>query len=219
MQFTLRLKHVIFILTIFLGHNSQSQSDKVFFSKSGDTVLYSFGGTVTSMHMDTTDWNIMVSSFTKKHERLDTVSNFTIRTNRQGEKPFPKLSKDSISKYNLEYDGLPVGMEDIQTFCKTSHVKMLSTSNDKKKYLYKARLSIQVRYKSKVVGNLQTYIMFKGKNKADIDFDNICYTYVWKKENKDKFFIHFRIKSFGCADYNFNYNDCSSYDKYIVTLY
>jgi hypothetical protein len=211
------MKYKLFLLATLLSFNVQSQTDKIFFSLTGDTVLYKYGGKVSSMYMDTIDWNIIVSSFSKNHQRLNPIDYFTIRTFKQGETPFSKINTDILAKYHLEYDGQPISITEVENICKVNKIKIIGNTSDSLIHTYKARLSVKVIYKNKTIGSLKTYIIFKGCDKKDIDLESICETYVWKKENKEKYFIRFGIKSFWCT--NILFNDCNPEVKYINALY
>lgn len=213
----MRLKHQLFILTILLGFNVHSQTDRIFFSFTGDTVLYRYGGKASSLYMDTIEWNIIVSSWHKNQQRFNTVDYFTIRTFKQSQTPFSSINKEILTNYNLEYDGQPISPTDVEKICKVDKIKIIGDTEDSIIHTYKARLSVSVIYNTKKIGKFKTYIIFKGRNKKDIDLENICETYVWKKKNKEKYFIRFEIKSFWCT--NILFNNCNPEVKHINHLY
>lgn len=207
--------YMLILVLLFLVNKVQSQTNNIFFSTTGDTVLCFRGATATNMRMDTLDWNML--TLAKNLNKLDTISAFKIRTYNQNLKPFSKLNNDTISKYNLAPDGVLVSWKDIETICKTNNVKMVGVTTDKHLKCYMAKLAIKVKYKTKVIGTLHTYILFKGKNNTDIDLENICNTSIWKKETKDKFFVSFRINSLGCN--NITFAECSPYEEHIMMIY
>jgi len=179
----------IFLLNIA---DCNSQIDSIYFSTSGDTVLYSFGAHGQS-NSDTFYHQVIIASFNPK-DTIKVISSFEIPTTMKGN-ALKLVSKDTIKKYNLQYDGVRFTKPDKNIKLKVSanNIVLQSQLDNSSVNIYKADISIYLKCKSKLLRNEKLKYMFKGLNKTDINTSGICDLTFWKKNNKDKYLIYYRL--------------------------
>jgi len=183
--------HVI-ILLFFVVVNGKSQIDTIYFSVSGDTVLYSFGahGQVGS---DTFYHQVIIASFNPK-DTLKIISSFEIPTV-QKTNALKLVSKDTIKKYHLQFDGLRSDKPDKNVKLKVSagNIVFQSAINNSGENIYTADISIYIKCKSKLIRKEKIKYMFRGFDKTDLDTNGICDLTFWKKSGKDKYLFYYHI--------------------------
>jgi hypothetical protein len=182
---------LVFILLLNIA-DCKSQIDTIYFSTSGDTVLYSFSahGHVNS---DTFYHQINIATFNPK-DTVKIISSFEIPTTMKGN-VLKLVPKDTIKKYHLQYDGIKFDKPDKNVNLKLSAKKItfqfqLDNSDEN---VYSADILLSLKCKSKVIRKEEMKYMFKGYSKNDLNMDGICDLNFWKKSNKDKYFFYYRL--------------------------
>ena len=181
---------LIFIF-IIVSLTSTSQTDTVYFSTTGDTVLYSY-----KFFQPDTTFDIFIL---KKHP-IDTVSllsRFTVKPTKTL-RPYTDLSADTLKKYGLTYSAVridPYKSKDFSVKIKCSKAKKIEQCSSGEDYLfiYKADMTVTVKCKGQKV-YFKTYpFMYKKLNGTDqIDKENIVQLLAWKRG--DKYFISCRVR-------------------------
>ena len=182
---------IVFILLLNIA-DCKSQIDTIYFSTSGDTVLYSFGAHGQA-NSDTFYHQITIASFNPK-DTIKIISSFEIPTTKKGN-ALKLVSNDTIKKYHLQYDGVRFDTPDKNIKLKVSADNILFQAplENSSENIYTADISIYLKCKSKLIRKEKLKYMFKGLDKTDIDTTGICDLTFWKKNNKDKYLFYYRL--------------------------
>lgn len=186
-------RSLFLILFLILGYISKSQEDTIYFSKTGDTVLYSptWAGNIYS---DTVRHYLNIASFAEG-DTLKIISSFTITTKRKDNfNDF--IPTDSLKKYNLEFDGYLQDSSDndvILTITPKNIIK-IDTYYQANQFIYTADIEIILKCKSKIIRQETVKHYYIAKREEDIDINDICRFKSWKKRGADKYLISYKIK-------------------------
>ena len=176
-----------------INAKGQQTFDKVYFSSTGDTILYSLSSEV-NVNSDSVIHLVNIASFISS-DTINNLSIFEIKTHKDEPNPYQYLSKDTIIKYGLSYDGplLSFPDENFEISVKMIDVKQTEVTADLKEKIFLANVSIIIRCKSKIMRNEVVKYMFQGTNERDFKIEDIFKIYIWKKDHKEKYFIWYSI--------------------------
>jgi len=188
----------IFIpLFILFSFDTFSQRDTIYFSATGDTVLFAhvFYQQIDSLHGS-------YSVFINRRHPVDTIQNisrFYIITE-PANNPWKGLTNDTIKKYHLNYDGIetyPYANKDFNISVKPTSTKLVdSCVFGADKFIYKANVSVKITCKGQYIYSKTFSYMFKGDSPKDFEPRDIVQIKAWQKKNKRKYFISAQIKEF-----------------------
>lgn len=183
-----------FLLTTTLC--SKAQSDTIYFSKTGDTVLYNAYPGITVK--DSIFWTMYTLRYKGKGDSMEKLGEFDVLTH-LGESPFPHVNPDTIRKYNLEFNGIrqDTNMHEAYFEFTIKDLKLISRKAYGNHKLYSSKATIIVKFKNRIIKKTTLNYMFVGE-KQDIDPKRLCKITYWKKQNAEKYFIRYEIitKSF-----------------------
>ena len=189
----MKLKLILFILTIFISRNCKSQMDTIYFSITGDTLLYS-SGAVGHVKSDTLRHWIRIITFNQKGS-IKHISSFDVVT-LTNQNVFKFIPTDTIKKYNFSFDGIRYDSPDSNIVLNIipKKIKLFSHMANSDLNVYKAKIQITLTCKSKVIRNETIKYMFKGLDKESLNQSEIFDLTYWKKENTSRYFFWYTIK-------------------------
>lgn len=184
---TLRLIVILLLLRL----TSQSQTDTIYFSVTGDTVLHSY-----KFFQPDTTFDIYVL---KKHltDTVKAISSFSLKPY-QTLNPYHSLPGDTIKKYHLTYDGIridPYTHKDFEISFKCSKpVKIEKCVHGKEyEYIFKTTLKVKIKCKGKVFYSKTFDYMYNQHDGIDLpETMDVIQLLAWKRNNK--YFIRCYVK-------------------------
>jgi hypothetical protein len=188
------IKTIFFLQTLVLTLDGFSQTSKIFFSQTGDTICYS---SIFSFEIDSS--HIGHSAFIKgrnKDGELVTISSFTISC-QASNTCLETIPKDTIKKYNLQLDGTDNvwgPKSDFIVSVKPTDVKIVDTSAFGPKFIYQAKVVVLIGCKGQKLYANYFDIMFKGNSPKDFPEKDIVRIKAWRKKNTKKYYIELSVK-------------------------
>jgi hypothetical protein len=169
-------------------------SDVIYFSPTADTVLQTY-----SFHLISGKDTSYMYYILRKHS-IDTVqllSSFTLLA-KQKLNAYENLSMDTIKKYHLTYEGMPVEPytnEDFDISVRHSKPRMIDKCEpySVNKFIYKTKVTIKIKCKQQTVYSKKFNYMFTADSSDEFDTGELTPSVkAWKKENK--YFIRYSIR-------------------------
>ena len=183
-------KAILLVLLFNISLDSVSQPTTIFFSVTGDTICYS--------DLMYSNGDKGLTAYIKRREKGDsvkTISTFQLDCVISG--CIETLSKDTIKKYNLQFDGTSSETRNaLVVSIKPTNTKLVDTSAFGPKYIYQTKVVVFISCKGQKLYSNQFEIMFKGNSPADFHPNDIVTIRAWRKKNTQKFFVDFHIKEF-----------------------
>ncbi len=183
------------ILVTSLSFRSLSQADTIYFSTTGDTVLYS---SVFYHQIDSILGSYTTCVKSLQDKKVKELSTFNIVTE-PANNPWKGLSKDTIRKYNLKYDGkriYPYAQKDFSISVKPTNIELIDTAKFGAKFIYKTRVYILVTCKGQILYSNNFNFLFHGNSPKDFPERDIVRIDAWQKQKTKKYFIDLSIREY-----------------------
>jgi len=189
------VKTIILILFYGQSWDSFSQIRNIYFSTTGDTICYS---NVWGQSVDSSS-RISYTTYIKHREENNnatTISSFQIICE-PSNKCLENISKDTINKYNLHYDGNDAYLgtnKDFLISVKPTNIHVIDTSAFGPKFIYQTTLSVNIECKGQKLYSKTFNIMFKGNSPKDFPEHDFVRINAWCKKNTKRYFIDLNVK-------------------------
>jgi hypothetical protein len=186
------IRLILLILSISLSAEIFPQPLTIFFSVTGDTICYS--------ELLISNGDKGLTAYVKRREKgdsLKTISTFKLDCEVAG--CIETLSKDTIKKYNLQFDGTGAvwgPKNDFVISVKPVNTKLVDTSAFGPKFIYQTKAVVFISCKGQKLYSDQLDIMFKGNSPTDFPEHDIVRIQAWRKKNTKRYFVDLNVKFF-----------------------
>ena len=207
------IKNIIFILIFVINSmRCKSQLDTIFFSVTGDTVLYSL--TAVGHGKSDSVENVFTVVYFNPKDTLKIISKFNIPA-ANVLNPLRHIPIDTIKKYHLAYDGIRHDNPDKNIVLKVfqKRTKQIGKSNSPNENTYSTDILFILKCKSKVIRKETIEHRFTGFDKQDFDSQKFCKIIFWKKAGLDKYFIWYSLTR------DRNITDLNRWTRDIISYY
>lgn len=166
-----------------------SQTDTIYFSVTGDTVLF----TDPYLQPDSVFHYIVLRK--SLNDTTDNLSSYGIKS--PALKPYKDLNPDTLKKYGLTYNGIRADAfkdPNIRLSVKTKHIKYVAQYDkaEYQKFIYKCVVHVSLRCKGKRIYHKRIPYMFDGMTKQD--FDPYPFSQVVIRKRKDRYMVRFYVQ-------------------------
>ncbi len=183
---------MLVLLAFLTSVRCEAQFDSMYFSKTGDTILYNGFG-IGDVDSDSMTWHMYLLRYNNQGDSLEKISQFEVPTLRE-ETPFHKFNPDTIRKYNLEFNGIRQDSSKHEVYSKIGikKLRMVGRSMQQEENIYTCKATITIKCKNKIIKRKTIDYMFQGAT-DEINYQELCSIVYWKKQNADKYFIKYKL--------------------------